>query len=310
MDVLVGYTGFVGQNLNAQHKFTHVYNSKNIMDAYGMKPDLCVYSGIRSEKFRADNFPNEDSVHVKNAIENIGQIAPKRLVLISTVDVLPAVQHANIYEDTPYDTEALTPYGKHRLFLENEVRRLFPHTLIIRLPALFGKGLKKNFIFDMINYVPAMLKKPKFEELMAIEASLADFYQVDESGFYRLNVSIEKDEKNRLKCVFTNLRFSALDFTDSRSAFSFYNLKYLWRHIEILLENNIKLAHMAIETICASEIYEAVYDTTFVNEVQVAPFDYHFFKTRYGKMLGGSEDYIFDKNTVKTEISDFIKNQM
>ena len=30
MDILVGYTGFVGSNLYKNHKFDRVFNSKNI----------------------------------------------------------------------------------------------------------------------------------------------------------------------------------------------------------------------------------------------------------------------------------------
>lgn len=309
MDVLVGCTGFVGQNLNKQHSFDEGYNSKNIKDAYGTTPDLCVYSGVRAEKFKADNFPDEDLAHINDAIENIKKIAPKRLVLISTVDVIPAVQSGDVYEDTSYDVEALTPYGQNRLFLENEVLRLHPHALIVRLPALFGYGLKKNFIYDLIHYIPAMLKKPKFDELLENEASLANFYNADRSGFYRLKPTIEHDERVHLKRMFADLGFSALNFTDSRSAFAFYNLKYLWRHIEILLANKIQLAHITTEAVSASEIYEAIHGSVFENEVQAKPFDYHFFKTRYGKLMGGSDDYIFNKKTVKAEIVDFVKSQ-
>ena len=310
MDILVGYTGFVGQNLNFQHEFTRVFNSKNTKDAYGMTPDLCVYSGVRAEKFRADNFPIEDLAHIMDTIENIRQIAPKKLVLISTVDVIPSVQRADIYEDTHYNSDALTPYGKNRLVLENEVLCLVPAALIIRLPALFGQGLKKNFIYDIINYVPTMLKKPKFNELLAKEPSIANFYKMDESSFYRLKPDIKNDDRNCLKKIFVKLGFSALNFTDSRSAFSFYNLKYLWHHIDIMLENNIQLAHMATEAISVSEIYKAIHGTDFKNEIQDTPFAYHFFKTRHGRLLGGSDDYIFGKDAVRAEIVDFVKSQI
>jgi len=43
-----------------------------------------------------------------------------------------------------------TPYGRHRLELEQFVRESF-HALVVRLPALFGPGLKKNAIYDLIN---------------------------------------------------------------------------------------------------------------------------------------------------------------
>ena len=62
---LVGYTGFVGSNLALQHQFTEIYNSKNIEKAFGTQPDLLVYSGVRAEKFLANQNSEEDFEIVK-----------------------------------------------------------------------------------------------------------------------------------------------------------------------------------------------------------------------------------------------------
>jgi hypothetical protein len=309
MDILVGYTGFVGSNLYSQHKFNRVFNSKNIAEAIGSNPDLCIYAGVRAEKFTADRFPEEDLSHINETLKNIQNINPKELVLISTVDVIPSQQNKNVYEDTQYDTDRLTPYGQNRLCLENEVRELYPATLVVRLPALFGEGLKKNFIYDMINYIPAMLKKEKFEELYAKASQLSNFYKEDENGFFRLITNISGNDRAMLKVSFENIGFSALNFTDSRSKFSFYNLKYLWGHIEILLDNEIKLAHMATEPVSADEIYRAVYGRDFINGTMSRPFDYTFFKTRYAKLFYGGKGYVFDKNRVISEVVSFINNK-
>ena len=45
MKALVGYTGFVGSNIYTSGEFDAVYNSKNIEEAFGTKPDLLVYAG-------------------------------------------------------------------------------------------------------------------------------------------------------------------------------------------------------------------------------------------------------------------------
>jgi len=308
MEVIVGYTGFVGSNLQRQHKFDRVFNSKNIADAFGVNPDLCVYAGIRSEKFVADKFPENDLKHVKEAIENIRQICPKRLVLISTVDVIPSPQTTDIYEDTLYQTDRLTPYGQNRLFLENEVRRLYPDTLIVRLPALFGKGMKKNFIYDLVSFVPALLKKTKFEGFCLEIEELNNFYKEDENGFFRLKPSISDSGLAKLKSMFESLGFSALNFTDSRSKFAFYNLEYLWVHIETLLNDGATLVHMATAPVSAAEIYFALYGEIFKNEIIPQPFDYTFFKTRHTKVLGGKDGYIFDKYETVSDIVNFVNH--
>jgi len=310
MDILVGYTGFVGSNLYEQHKFNRVFNSKNISDAFGINPDLCVYAGVRAEKFTADRFPEEDLSHINETLKNIQNINPKKLVLISTVDVISSAQDKDIYEDTIYETDRLTPYGQNRLYLENEVRKLYPEALVIRLPALFGEGLKKNFIYDLINFIPPMLKKTKFEELCAQAPQLGNFYKEDKNDFFRLVVNVADDEKTKLKVLFEELGFSALNFTDSRSRFSFYYLKHLWEHIEKLLNNKITLAHMATEPVSAGDIYQAVFDKTFFNETMPQPFDYTFFKTKYAKILGRHNGYIFDRNEIISELTKFINSKI
>ena len=86
--MLVGYTGFVGSNIYAKGDFDGIYNSKNIQEAYGKNPDLLIYSGLRAEKFLANNAPEKDLELIYGAEKNIEKINPKKLILISTIDVL------------------------------------------------------------------------------------------------------------------------------------------------------------------------------------------------------------------------------
>ncbi len=83
-------------------------------------------------------------------MDSLQEVSAGCLVLISTVDVYrmpPAVD-----EETPIDPHVLDPYGRHRFFLEEFVRRQFKNSIIIRLPGLFGQGLKKNFIYDLLHH--------------------------------------------------------------------------------------------------------------------------------------------------------------
>ena len=155
--LLVGYTGFVGSNLYLKKDFDEVYNSKNIKEAYGKNPDLLVYSGLKAEKYLANNNPEEDMKLVYEAQKNITKINPKKLVLISTIDVFKKA--IDVYENSEIDKENLHPYGLNRYKLECWVRENYKDALIVRLPALFGKNLKKNFIYDLINIIPSTLNK-------------------------------------------------------------------------------------------------------------------------------------------------------
>ena len=145
-EYLVGYTGFVGSNLREQHRFDGLFNSKNITDAFGGKPDMLVYSGVKAEMFLANKDPEADYAQIEQAISNIQKIEPKQIVLISTVAVYPDIQ--DVDEDFEIDEKQLTAYGRNRLALERWVEKNCTNHLIVRLPAIFGNGLKKNFIYD------------------------------------------------------------------------------------------------------------------------------------------------------------------
>ena len=116
-DLLVGSTGFVGGNLLAKHAFAAVCHSSDIAAHYGARPDLCVYAGVPAAMFLANADPDADLAVMCAARENIRAIAPKDLVLISSIAVL--ADSRGTYEDSPtQDTENLPAYGKNRLQLE------------------------------------------------------------------------------------------------------------------------------------------------------------------------------------------------
>ena len=147
---LIGYTGFVGSNLMKQVAFDYTYNSKNISDISGKSFDLLVCAGVSAVKWKANKFPEEDLNSINTLLEELSEVKAEKVVLISTVDVYknPIV---DVNEDTKINPDELEPYGKHRNYVEQFIKEKFNKNLIVRLPGLFGEGLKKNFIYDMIN---------------------------------------------------------------------------------------------------------------------------------------------------------------
>ncbi len=302
MKALVGYTGFVGSNIYEAGEFDAVYNSKNIEEAYGTNPDLLVYSGLRAEKFLANNAPEKDKALILEAQENIKKINPKKLVLISTIDVFKMPK--GVDENSIIDTENLHPYGYNRYMLEQWVREKYPDALIIRLPGLYGKNIKKNFIYDFINLIPFMLKEDKMKELSLKDSELKNYYTLMDNGFYKVK-DLGDNEKIILKAKFKTLGFSALNFTDSRSVYQFYPLSRLWDDIQIALANNITLWHPATEPVSAGELYKYLTGKEFVNELGGVPADYDY-KTLHGKIFGGAGGYICNKAEIKEDIRQFI----
>ena len=152
--LLIGATGFVGGNLAAQHEFTATANSRTIADAYGKAFDLVVCAAPQAQKWWANQNPAEDLAGIERLVASLRQIQARRFLLLSTIDVFPRVAPFDGHSvDETLDCTAFDnhPYGRHRLMLEETVRGLYGETCILRLPALFGPGLKKNALFDLIN---------------------------------------------------------------------------------------------------------------------------------------------------------------
>lgn len=309
--MLVGYTGFVGSNIAANHDFTWKINSKNKEEAFGKKPDLLVYAGLRAEKFLANKDPEADMATIMEAMEQIKKIKPKKLVLISTVDVYK--NPVNVDEDTEIDTDGLLPYGANRYKLEQMVRETWEDALIIRLPGLFGKNLKKNFIYDFIHVIPAMLKAEKFQELAKRSTLVETSYRNLGNGFYKCTLT-EKVNPNakeiyaidELKQEFKSLEFSALNFTDSRGVFQFYNLANLWNDIQTALEKDIRLLNVATQPLSVAELFERLTERKFHNEILKNP-PFYDYRSKYAEVFGGANGYFADKETVLNEIVEFVK---
>lgn len=146
---LFGYSGFVGNNLRASHQFDYVYNSVNSAESAGKEYDLVVFSAAKAEKWRINQDPEGDLRHIEELESLVAGVTARRFVLISTVDVFKSP--VGVDERTPVDTDGLHPYGLHRNRLEQFVREQHPRSLIVRLPGLFGPGIKKNVIFDLLH---------------------------------------------------------------------------------------------------------------------------------------------------------------
>ena len=143
---LIGHTGFVGGNLLREYPFSRRYNSTNIESIAGMQFDLIVCAGAPAAKWKANQDPLADRTCLGRLMAALERVKTQRFVLISTVDVYGQVNGV----DEAWPPTGATPYGRHRLELERFVRESF-HALIVRLPALFGPGLKKNAIYDLMN---------------------------------------------------------------------------------------------------------------------------------------------------------------
>jgi nucleoside-diphosphate-sugar epimerase len=143
---LIGHTGFVGGNLRAARPFDVLVNSTNVDELRGRSFELVVCAGVRAEKWKANRDPDGDLAGIERLMNVLHDVRAQRFVLVSTIDVFD--DPVSVDECAPAD--ARHPYGSHRRLLETLCAHRFP-TLIARLPALFGPGLKKNALFDLLH---------------------------------------------------------------------------------------------------------------------------------------------------------------
>ncbi len=305
LSALVGFTGFVGSNLMKSYNFDVLYNSKNIQKAYYTEPDLLVYCGVPAEMFLANSNSEVDLKVIQQAIRNIEKIKPKKLVLISTVAVYNDISDGN--EDTIIDKSRLSAYGRNRLFLEEWVEKYINDYLIVRLPALYGNNLKKNFIYDYIHVIPKLLKESKYEELFSNDPMIQNYYTKQKNGFYRCN-NISKQEQVQILQYFKKVNFSAVNFTDSRNIYQFFNLSNLWNIINIAEQNSIKKLNIVTEPVSIQELYQFLNHREFFNEISEKPLQYNL-KTKHAEIFGGKNGYIFTKNYVLNDLENFLRKK-
>jgi hypothetical protein len=148
MKALIGYTGFVGSNLAKQIKFDQIFNSSNIEDITKNNWSELIFCGLPSTKWLINKNPEPDRLNIENIKKILVKTVAEHITLISTVDV---------YSDTSTpQNENIWPqgynhaYGDHRLDFEKFIISHF-NCSILRLPALFGEGLKKNVLYDLLN---------------------------------------------------------------------------------------------------------------------------------------------------------------
>lgn len=148
-NALIGYTGFIGQNLMKQMNFDYFYNSKNITEIQDKEFDLVVSAGNSSTRWLVNKNPEEDFNNILSFIDKIKTIKAKKFVLMSTIDVYQKPFDVN--EDFIIEDTNENKYGQNRYFLEKAIKEIFSSYLIIRLPIMYGHGLKKNIIYDALN---------------------------------------------------------------------------------------------------------------------------------------------------------------
>ena len=146
---LVGWSGFVGGSLDARIAPVARFRSTDVDRLPAADVDEVVCAGAPAEKWRANAEPEADRAGIRRLVDALDGSRAGSCVLVSTVDVF--ADSRGVDETTPPDTTQEQAYGRHRAELEEFVRRRFDDVLVVRLPGMYGPGLKKNLVYDLVH---------------------------------------------------------------------------------------------------------------------------------------------------------------
>ncbi len=261
VDALVGKTGFVGRSLLAQHDFSVGFDRANIHEAHGQHFGTLVCAAAPGSMFEANLFPDRDRQTVDRLIGDLQKIRADRMVLISTIAVLANSAAGETELTTAFEEELA--YGRNRRRLEEFCHQTFSRCLTIRLPALFGRGLRKNFLFDILNPIPTMLNDKRREQSLAampveLRTVFSDLFSRDvHTGLHVVdrNAVFDCPVKHELEAVLMASRLSAIEFTHPGSRFQYYDMANIWTDICRGLTAGLQVMHCAPEPIDAGRVY-------------------------------------------------------
>lgn len=175
---IIGYTGLIGDNLLDQYKKNFyridLFNSKNINKLNKKNEyDIVFCAALPATKWLANKSPIKDKKNTEKLIKSLKKVITKKFLLISTIDV--NYRH---------------PYGFNRKTLEKFVKKNFKNNYILRLPGVFGKGLKKNIIYDLLNKnnISQIYINDKFQwyDLSYLKRDISEILKNDKLGVNEL----------------------------------------------------------------------------------------------------------------------------
>lgn len=261
---LIGHTGFVGTALLRQTWFDACYNSANIADITGARFGTLVCAAAPGSMLEANRAPERDKAAIDGLIAQLDKVEVGRFVLISSIAVL--ADFAGGDEEGTQAFQHELAYGRHRRALEACVENRFPGSLIVRLPALFGAGLRKNFLFDLLNPVPSMLPQARHAALRTalggdLAAWVGALYAPDAAtGLLKLDRSaLDADPRRReLESALDAMGATATQFHHRETTYQYYPIDRLWQDIGIALEAGLTHLHLAPEPLRAADIHLAL----------------------------------------------------
>ncbi len=148
---LIGHTGSIGAGLCGARHWDACFNRSNLSSLRGAEFDLIVCAALPAARRRAEANPGGDRSNMMRLLAVLDTVRAKRFVLVSTFDVYPS--RLGVDEDCVFAPRTDSAFAEHRLEGESEIVARFPECHIVRLPALFGPGARRNVLHDLLHRV-------------------------------------------------------------------------------------------------------------------------------------------------------------
>jgi sugar phosphate isomerase/epimerase len=294
-NALFGYTGFVGSNIMKYYPIEYFYNSTNYKDAVGKSFDTVFFCGLPATKWLINKNPEMDTQTINNISWVINTIKAKRFILISTIDVYTHVDNCD-NETATFTPKLNHTYGRNRYIFEQFIRVNFKdsNTLIhiIRLPGLFGMGLKKNIIYDLLNdnNIENINKCDSFQ-WYDLDWLKNDIDRCINDNIQTINLFTEPLSNNEITQLFSN-KYNESIFKNDANNSKHYNLttiygcngsKYIRTKNEVIesLKNFIcnqttkKNCNIAVSNICLNKVNKLQFYSLLklygIKNIEIAP---------------------------------------
>lgn len=309
MDCIIGHSGFVGGHLIRQHDFMGRFNTRNIKSAAGQSFETVVCAAAPGSMMEANRAPERDRDRIDALIGQLAEIHADRMILISSIAVL--AEFAGQDDESSEAFQQTIAYGHHRRVLEKFCADHFAECLIVRLPALFGAGLRKNFIFDLLNPVPSMLTEEKREAVQAMVPkgsadTVSKVFDLDsETGLCKLDRErLAADPGRRaLEQALLEADMSSTQFHNPDTSYQYYDMTRLWADIGISRAAELNVIHLATEPLRAGDIHLELTGRTMPETG--ARLHREDMRTRHADLWSRQGPYLDDKGNVLRQLKSF-----
>lgn len=146
-EAILGASGFVGSNYLKLNPKTKVVRRNELNSNHRrISCQNLIIAAPSANKWSANLNPQKDRLEIESLLQSIKEkFLAERVLLFSTIDV-----YGNPNNVSESETEfPLNAYGENRLLFAQRLSETF-QTTTIRLSGLYGPGLKKNLLHDIL----------------------------------------------------------------------------------------------------------------------------------------------------------------